>query len=280
MPAAESEPWGDLPRGMAIDFDAPNQARLFDALLGGRDNYAADRDAVERLAALAPGVRQMARDHREWFCRALRLLVTQRGVDQFIDLGSGLPTVDNTHQIVQRHNPDAKVVYIDNDPVVLAHGRALLEENDNTHMLDYDITEPEYVTSDPDLRRRIDFDRPIGLMLCAVTGHLLDDVVARTTVHGWVDALAPGSYVVLSQQFDHADGSHYATLAAALRDGFRNTRIATAFRDRTEIECWFKGLELIEPGLTFLHEWWPDGPRMSPLTDMNFMMLGGMGRKV
>ncbi|SES47624.1 SAM-dependent methyltransferase [Actinokineospora terrae] len=280
MPAAESEPWEDCAKGMAIDFDAPNQARLFDALLGGRDNYAADRAAVEQLAVLAPGVRQMAKDHREWFCRALRLLVTQRGVDQFIDLGSGLPTVDNTHQIVQRHNPDAKVVYVDNDPVVLAHGRALLEENDNTHMLDYDITEPEYVTTDPDLRRRIDFDRPVGLMLCAVTGHLLDDVVARATVHGWVDALAPGSYVVISQQYDPADGSHHSTLAATLRDVFRSTKIATAFRDRTEIECWFKGLEMVEPGLSYLHEWWPDGPRMTPLNDMNFMMLCGMGQKL
>ncbi|WP_026424779.1 SAM-dependent methyltransferase [Actinokineospora inagensis] len=279
MSAAESEPWDEYPRGAALDFDAPNQARLFDALLGGRDNYAADREAVTKLSALAPGAHQMTRDHREWFSRALRLLVTQRGVDQFIDLGSGLPTVDNTHQIVQRHNPDAKVVYIDNDPVVLAHGRALLEENDNTHILDYDITEPEFVTSDPDLRRRINFDRPIGLMLCMVTGFLLDDVVARATVHGWVDALAPGSYVVVSQQYDPADGSHYADIAHALRDGFRNSKIATAFRDRHEIESYFKGLEMVEPGLSYLHEWWPDGPRMAKLNDLNFLILGGMGRK-
>ncbi|PPK66315.1 SAM-dependent methyltransferase [Actinokineospora auranticolor] len=279
MSAAERSPWDPRPPGASLDFDAPNQARLFDALLGGRDNYAADREVVARLAAMAPGVEQMARDHREWVGRVLRLLVTRRGVDQFLDLGSGLPSGDNTHQIVQRQNPEAKVVYIDNDPVVLAHGRALLEENEYTHMLDFDITRPDRVTTDPGLRKCVDFDRPMAVLLCAVTGHILDDDVVRALVRGWVEALPSGSYLVLSQQYDPADGSVHSVLARTLFKEFMGTAVATSFRERPEIEGYFEGLRLIEPGLVLLHKWWPDGPRLTPLCELNHLMLGALAQK-
>ncbi|WP_018684999.1 SAM-dependent methyltransferase [Actinokineospora enzanensis] len=279
MPAAEHTSWDPHSRGASIDFDAPNQARLFDALLGGRDNYVADREVVDQLADLAPGVGQMVRDHREWVGRVLRLLVTQCGVDQFLDLGSGLPGLDNTHQIVQRNNPEAKVCYIDNDPVVLAHGRALLEENENTHMLEFDITRPETVTTDPGLRRRVDFDRPMAVLLCAVTGHILDDDVVRQTVRGWVKAIPSGSYVVVSQQFDPADGSVHSELARTLHKAFLGTAVATAFRERGEIESYFEDLRMVEPGLVQLHKWWPDGPRLVPLSEWNHLMLGALARK-
>ncbi|GLZ42364.1 SAM-dependent methyltransferase [Actinokineospora sp. NBRC 105648] len=279
MTPAERSSCEMYPRVAALDFEAPNQARMFDALLGGRDNYAADRALVDRIAEIAPHVHEMARDHREWFGRALRLLVTQRGVDQFLDLGSGLPTADNTHQIVQRHNPEARVVYIDTDPVVLAHGRALLEENEYTHMADLDLTDPRYASTDPDLCRKVDFERPVAVMLCAVTGHIVDERRAHDTVRGWIDAVPSGSFIVLSQQYDPADGSRHSELAQALQAAFVGTDVATVFRTREVIEGYLEGLELIDPGLTYLHEWWPDGPRQTPLTDMNYIMLGALARK-
>ncbi|MGW5055344.1 SAM-dependent methyltransferase [Actinokineospora sp. NPDC004072] len=266
-------------QGGVVDFDRPNQARLVDALLGGRDNYAADRELVDRLLDVDPGARQMARDHRAWVLRCLRLLSTAHGVDQFIDLGSGLPTTDNTHQIVQRHNPEARVVYVDNDPLVQAYGRALLEENDQTHMAACDLTDPHAVVSSPVLTRTIDFDRPVGLMLCAIVHHILDDTRAAEVVRGWVDVLPAGSYVMLTHQFDPDDGGEHSALARKLDSAFAGTPLAGVHRKREVIEGYLAGLDLIPPGLVLLHKWWPDGPRLRPLAGMNHLTLGAVGRK-
>ncbi|GGS60977.1 MULTISPECIES: SAM-dependent methyltransferase [Actinokineospora] len=266
-------------RSGVIDFDRPNQARLVDALLGGRDNYAADRALVSLLLEVDPGARQAARDHRDWVLRCLRLLATAHGVDQYIDLGSGLPTTDNTHQIVQRHRSDARVVYVDNDPVVQAYGRALLEDNDLTHMAPCDLTDPHAALSAPELARVIDFDRPIGLMMCSVIHHILDDAVAAKVVRGWVDLLPSGSYVLLTHQCDPEDGGEHSALAHRLDAALRDTPIAGVHRRRATIEGYLDGLEMVEPGLSLLHEWWPDGPRMLPLTGMNHLMLGAVARK-
>ena len=262
-----------------LDFDRPNLARLVDALLGGRDNYAADRALVDRLLDLDPGARQMARDHRDWVLRGLRLLVTAHDVDQFIDLGSGLPTTDNTHQIVQRYNSEARVVYVDNDPVVQAYGRALLEENENTHMASCDLTDPVAAMDTPELSRNLDLDRPIGLMMCSVVHHILDDDTAAEVVRGWVDVLPSGSYLMLTHDYDPADGSDHSALAHKLDEAFRQTPLESVHRTRDQIERYFDGLDLIDPGLDLLHNWWPDGPRMRPLTGLNHIVLGAVARK-
>ncbi|MGX7829443.1 SAM-dependent methyltransferase [Actinokineospora sp. 24-640] len=264
--------------GGVLDFDRPNQARLVDALLGGRDNYAADRALVDRLLSLDPGARQVARDHRAWVLRCLRMLVTVHEVDQFVDLGSGLPTADNTHQIVQRHNSAARVVYVDNDPVVQAYGRALLEENERTHMASCDLTEPGAALAAPELARHLELDRPIGLMMCSVVHHILDDGDAGKVVRAWLDVLPAGSFLMLTHNWDPGHGEHSA-LARRLDAAFTNTPLAAVHRSRTAISGYFDGLEMVDPGLALLHEWWPDGPRLRPLSGMNHLVLGGVGRK-
>ncbi|WP_436497501.1 SAM-dependent methyltransferase [Actinokineospora sp. HUAS TT18] len=279
MPSADRSSWDTVPRLTPLDFDKPNLARLTDALLGGRDHYASDRKVMDQVLDLAPGAKQMARDHRDWIIRVLRLLVGERRVDQFVDLGSGLPTVDNTHQVVQRYNPEARVIYVDNDPVVQAHGRALLEENDRTHVAGCDFSQPAKALGDPDLAPHLDLTRPVALMMNSVIHHIPDDTHAASVVRDWLAAVPSGSYLMLTHHYDPADGSEASSLIRELEKMFRDTEIATAPRSREQIASYFDGLELVPPGLTYPHDWWPSGPRMLPLSALNFTMLGAVARK-
>ncbi|MCG8914414.1 SAM-dependent methyltransferase [Actinokineospora sp. PR83] len=262
-----------------LDLEAPNQARLSNALLGGRDNYTADRNLVERLLRIAPEARAVAREHREWVGRVLRMLTVQRRVDQFLDLGAGLPTADNTHQIVQRTNAEARVFYVDNDPIVLAHGRALLEENELTHVAEADLTDPAAALASPVLTRHLDLTRPVALMMCDVVHHITDDATALTVVRGWLDALPTGSYLVLTHHFDPEDGGEPSALARRLDHELRDTPLATTHRGRARIDEFLTGLKRVPPGLVPLHDWWPDGPRFSPLAPMNHTVVGVVAYK-
>jgi SAM-dependent methyltransferase len=262
-----------------LDFEVPNQARLCDALLGGRDNYAADRVLVDRLLRVAPEARAVAREQREWVGRVLRLVTAQRRVDQFLDLGSGLPTGDNTHQIVQRHNSEASAFYLDNDPIVLAHGRALLAENERTHVVEADLTEPAAALGSPVLERHLDLTRPVGLLMCDVLHHITDDTTALRVVREWVAMLPPGSYLMLTHRLDPEDNGPLSGLAAELDRELRGTPLATAHRTRGVLDGFLAGLDRVPPGLVPLHEWWPDGPRFAPLAPMNHTVVGVVARK-
>jgi SAM-dependent methyltransferase len=266
------------PPGVAPS-ERPTLAGLHDALLDGHDHYAPDRAALAALLEIAPGAQAAAKDHRAWMHRVIRFLTVRRGIDQYLDLGSGLPTAENTHQVVQRHNPEAHVVYVDDDPVVQAHGRALLEENDRTFVSGADLTKPGETLLDPVLARNLDFTRPLGLIVCSVAHHIDDLERARKIVHSYVDALAPGSYVLLSHLYDPRDGGERSTLAVAQGKQFQGTGFGSVCRDRDEIASLFEGLELIPPGLVHPHEWWPEGPRLTSLTDSHFTTLAGVGRK-
>ncbi|SDD99023.1 SAM-dependent methyltransferase [Actinokineospora iranica] len=279
MPRADRSCWDEVPQVTALDFDTPNQARLIDAFLDGRDNYPADREVVQRVERIAPGIKQLVKDHRAWVGRALRMLAVQRHMDQFLDLGSGLPTNDNTHQIVQRHRPDARVVYVDTDPVVLAHGRAVLEENDHTHIVDVDFTDAARAVADPEISRRIDFTRPVTVMMTGIIHHILDDAQAHATVRSWVDAVPSGSYLIFSHQLVPADGGERTVLVRDLEAAFAGTKVALVHRELSTLENYFDGLEMVPPGLVHLHEWWPDGPRMAPLRPVHWTALGGVARK-
>ncbi|MEC3977071.1 SAM-dependent methyltransferase [Amycolatopsis sp. H20-H5] len=254
---------------MSLDFDRPSIARIFDALVGGRDHDEADHEALGRILARAPEALEMARELRHWLTRTVRYLADRAGVDQFLDLGSGFPTAENTHQVARRYNPEAQVVYVDSEP----DARALLEENDFTHLSGSDLTDPAATLADPALARHLDFTRPIGLILCSIIHHIDDVEQARETVRGYVDAMAPGSYLVLAHQFDPADDSE---VAASPEERFGGTGLDTLHRTREEIESFFEGLDYVEPGLTFPHLWWPDGPRFTPLSTANFTTLGGV----
>ncbi|MFD9892651.1 SAM-dependent methyltransferase [Amycolatopsis sp. NPDC059027] len=270
---------GETDRCAPLDFGKASLARLSDALLGGHDHYEVDREAMRRLLAIAPGARAMAKEHRDWLVRVVRFLASKRGVDQFLDLGSGMPTAENTHQVAQRYNPEAKVVYVDNDPLVQVHGRVVLEENDLTHVSGADLTLPEETLWDPVVTTHLDFAEPIALILCSIVHHIDDFERASRIVRTYVDALAPGSYLLLTHHFDPAENSARQELARLLENTFQGTGLGSVHRTREQIESFFAGLELLPPGLCHLHEWWPDGPRLAPLSELNFLTLGGVARK-
>ncbi len=178
-----------------IDTTKASIARVYDAALGGKDNYEVDREVVRRLAQLVPDIGKYAWDERNFLIRVTRFLAGEAGITQFLDCGSGLPTAENIHQVAQRIQPDARVVYIDNDPVVLAHGRALLEENDQTHFSAADIFEPRQVLNDEIIRKHLDFSEPIAVFQLGTLCHYDGERSPQSIMQEYIDALPSGSYV-------------------------------------------------------------------------------------
>lgn len=270
--ANETDPFAEwAPHG--IDISTPSIARVYDAALGGKDNFAADRAAAEQLFSRVPGIREGALENRKILVRGVRYLAEQ-GIDQFLDLGSGLPTAQNTHQVAQAANPDASVVYVDIDPIVLAHGRALLSENARTRVVTADAREPDRVLALPEVRELIDFTRPVGLLMVAIVHHLNDDEDPAGTVKAYLDALPSGSYLFLTHF--HANGSPEAAIIEEVLQGAHNTG---RFRSREEVESFFDGTELVEPGVVTLPYWRPDTEVPEPLRPEQLIVLGGIGRK-
>ncbi|HEV3361420.1 MAG TPA: SAM-dependent methyltransferase [Pseudonocardiaceae bacterium] len=265
-----------------IDTSRPNLARCYDALLGGKDNYEIDRRFCAQLLAVAPGVRTLVRDNRGFLIRATRFLAAEAGVDQFLDLGSGLPTAENTHQVAQAINADARVVYVDNDPVVLAHGRALLADNDRTHFVAADFTEPEALLADETVRRCLDLSRPLALYQVGTLQRLADDQRPAELMAAYIDMLPRGSFVVLSHFFNPGEEDlELAESARALERMFLNgpMRGGGRFRARAQIAEYFTGLELIAPGLVVVGDWWPDGPRLTEPDPARSLMVGAVAVK-
>ncbi len=257
----------------------PSIARSYDAMLGGKDNYSVDREFIAKTLQHAPSMYPLTRDNRAWLIRVVRYLARQAGIDQFLDCGSGLPTTENTHQAVQRLNTESTVVYVDNDPVVLAHGRALLEENDRTHLAQADFRYPEQLLGEPKVRKHLDFTKPIGFLQVGSLHHASDADQPHEFMKRYVDALPSGSYIAVSHFCQPGDDSESSRLATELEDLFQADASTGRFRTPDEIAGFFDGLDLIEPGLTLLADWWPDGPRLEPLGTAQRLMLGGVGRK-
>ncbi|GAA4885093.1 SAM-dependent methyltransferase [Saccharopolyspora cebuensis] len=262
-----------------IDTTKPSIARVYDAFVGGKDNFEADREVYHQVLRLAPEAAEVGRECRAWLIRVVRFLAGHAEIDQFLDLGSGLPTAENTHQAAQRLNCEARVVYVDNDPSVAAHGRALLEENENTRFAVADLRNPEEILADPVVTRHLDFDRPIGLIQCNTLHHVTDDERPADLMRTYVDALAPGSFVAISHLHNPGDGSRRAELAAESQEKFNALMGSCYYRSREAIEAMFHELELIEPGLVHPFQWWPDGPRLTPASDGAHLLLGGVAVK-
>ncbi|MCF2529497.1 SAM-dependent methyltransferase [Yinghuangia soli] len=262
---------GWIPQG--IDVTRPSIARVYDAALGGKDNFEVDRQAAAQLFARVPDIREGALENRRILSRGVKFLVEQ-GIDQFLDLGSGLPSAENTHQVAQRHNPDASVVYVDIDPIVLAHGRAILAENSRTRVVTADAREPKAVLNLPEVRELIDFSRPVALMMVAIVHHMADDDDPAGIVRAYLDALPSGSYLFLTHF--HANGSPEAT---AVEEELHGAHDSGRFRSREEIEAFFGGLEVVEPGIVTVPYWRPDGAVAEPLTPAQKLLLGGIARK-
>ena len=185
-----------------VDTTKASVARVYDAFLNGTDNYEIDREVLRRIQQVAPEATFLGRDNREFLNRASRFIAGQTEITQYLDCGSGLPTAENTHQVVQRVHPEARVVYVDNDPAVLSHGRALLEENDRTHLIGADIFEPSQVLDNEVVREELDLSQPIALYQCGTLHHYSGERSPADIMREYIDALPSGSYVALSHFFD------------------------------------------------------------------------------
>jgi hypothetical protein len=270
-----------------IDVNKPSVARVYDMLLGGKDNYESDRVIYRQIMELIPELPVWARENRRWLQRAVSWLSREQRIDQFLDLGAGLPTAQNTHQIAQGINPMARVVYVDNDPSVIAHGRALLMDNDHTDFAAADFTHPADVLADPAVTQGLDFSRPIGLIQALVLHHISDLDEALAIQASYLDKLSSGSFVAISHACNPRDGSEAADLATAFEDKFHENFPDLRFRTPAEITSLFGGLDVVDPGLVRLFDWYPpgteDGPDDSPAEDYRAgasqFLICGVARK-
>jgi hypothetical protein len=267
---------GIIPRSekpAEIDTTVAHPARVYDYWLGGKNNFAADREAAERVLAISPGLRFRVRANRAFLARTVRFLATECGVRQFLDIGTGIPTANNTHEVAQAAAPSSRIVYVDNDPIVIAHARALLTSSPEgaTAYLEADLREPDVILAAA--RETLDFSQPIALMLLGVL-HLIQDAEdPYQIVSHLMDALPAGSYLVIS----HPASDIHANQAEVQRR--YNERVATpqTLRSHAQVCRFFDGLQLIPPGVVYVHTWRAD-PDDEPPTEM-VSAHGGMARK-
>ncbi|MBA9007065.1 SAM-dependent methyltransferase [Thermomonospora cellulosilytica] len=265
----------DQPEPVRIDTSRPHPARMYDYYLGGKDNFQADREAAEQAIRGWPALRTAARANRAFLGRAVRFLAGEAGIRQFLDIGTGLPNKDNVHEVAQRIDPACRVVYVDNDPIVLAHARSLLTSTPEgrTAYVDADLRDPEKILAEA--RATLDFDRPIALMLVAVLHFMPDEYGPRRIVQTLVDELPSGSYVAAT----HVTSEFSPEVVANAGEAYRRGGIPGQDRGRAEIhDLVFAGLELVEPGLVVCSEWRPDpgGERPAPA---EVACYGGVARK-
>lgn len=258
-----------------VDAQKANVARVYDYWLGGTHNFQVDRDTARSLVAIDPNIREGARANRAFIGRAVRML-SASGIRQFLDIGSGIPTAQNVHEVAQQVAPGSRVVYADIDPVVVAHSRAILEGNEDAAIIQADLNTPEQILKHPDTIQMLDFSQPIGLLLVAVLHVIPDDDNPLRSVAILRDSLPPGSYVVIC----HATSDSRPERAAAVETVYnRSVAARSAMRSRAQIERFFQGFDLIEPGLVYIPEWRPDSPQDVPDNPSMFWGLVGVGRK-
>jgi hypothetical protein len=263
-----------------INTGVPNPARIYDYFLGGKDNFPADRDVADQVLDIAPVARDVVEDNRAFLRRVVDHLTREAGVRQFIDLGSGLPTQGNVHEIAQAAAPEARVVYVDNDPMVVAHSRALLA-GDNTVAIHGDLRQPDKILEDPEVRELIDLGRPVALLLLAILHFVPDDEDPFGTVARYVDAVPAGSHLAISHgtrdipERPDLSPEEMADMGAKVEQLYQLTTASLVTRGRVEVERFFDGLELLEPGVVEIQRWRPDG--RSSLLPGGF--YGGVARK-
>jgi S-adenosyl methyltransferase len=258
-----------------IDTSVPHSARIWNYWLGGKDCYPVDRAAGDEYTKLFPGINELARASRGFLTRAVTYLARDAGIRQFLDIGTGLPTADNTHEVAQRIAPDSRILYVDNDPLVLVHARALLVATDDgtTAYLDADLRDPDRVLASA--RRTLDFDQPIALMLMGVLGHIVDDEQVLALVRNYVDALPAGSYLA---SYDGTLPAGDSAFDAAQDEYNDSGAVPYILRTPEQIARRFDGLALVEPGVVPHTRWrpepTPDGSLPAPVDG-----YCGVGRK-
>lgn len=275
------DPTGPTNAPTAVDPNKPSIARVYDYCLGGKDNYEIDRVVFNSVGQMLPAPEQLAKVNRSFMIRAVRWLARDAGIDQFLDCGSGLPTMQNVHQVAQHHQPEATVVYVDNDPVVQAHGRALLEDNDRTFFAGADFTQPDRLLTNEIVTSQLDFTRPIGLVHCATLHHVPEEQDPWGVMRHLIGALPAGSFVALSHVHDPGD-EHYGGIVRTINERAQQAGtgggLDVRFRSRGQIEALFDGAELVDPGVVRLADWYPEGP--AELHEpWDHLFLGGIGHK-
>lgn len=271
-PTADQDPADQDPADQ--DYDRPSAARVYDYYLGGSHNFAVDREMARRAIAMWPELPQIMQANRAFLRRAVEHLVAQ-GVTQFLDIGSGIPTVGNVHEVAQAAQPDARVVYVDIDAVAVAHSREILAGDQRTSVVQADFLDVDAVLGSPEVRAQLDLSRPVGVLLVALLHFVPREADPAAVIGRYRDALAPGSHLVVSHatqegQPDRADG-HQAL--------YRRTGTPMTMRSRSEIAALFDGFELVEPGLVFLPQWRPDPGTPPEEHPERFTGLAAVGRK-
>jgi SAM-dependent methyltransferase len=270
----DSSNQGEARLPVDLDTSVAHPARVYDYWLGGKDNFAADREAAEQAIAANPTIVPGVRTNRAFLRRSVRYLAGEAGIRQFLDVGTGLPSADNTHQVAQAVAPDSRVVYVDNDPIVLVHARALLTGTPQgaTAYLDADARDPGSVLAQA--AHTLDFAEPVALMMLAILQLIPDDADPHAIVRCLVDGLAPGSYLVISHPASDVLPDAMAEMQRRLNE---RQREVTTFRPRADTSRFFDGLDLIEPGVVQPHRWRP-GPD-DPGPDQEFTAWCGVARK-
>ncbi len=268
-----SDTFGQKPPG--VDTSKAHAARVWNYLLGGKDNYPADWEVAERFIAIMPSIVDLARADRAFLGRVVRYLAGEVGIRQFLDIGTGLPTANNTHEVAQTVAPECRIVYADNDPLVLVHARALLTSSPEgaTDYVDADLRDPDMILREA--ARTLDFTEPIGLMLLAIVDHILDTDEVAAIVNRLLDALPPGSFMAMTHATAEIDGE-------LMLDGIQRWNEGGAIppltvRSLQEITRFFDGVELLEPGVVSCSLWRPDPRQIGHPVEVD--LFGGVGRK-
>jgi O-methyltransferase involved in polyketide biosynthesis len=256
---------GDAAPLPEIDTSRPHAARIYDYGLGGKNHFAADREVAEKVLAAMPGARTVARENRKFLGRAVRFLAGEAGIRQFLDIGSGLPTTENVHEVAQRAAPSSRVVYVDNDPLVLVHARALLTSSPagRTGYIRADLRDPQAILSDPVTQDVLDFSQPVALILVSVLPFLRDEDRPGEILATLLGALSPGSYLAATHTTAEHDPEGWASTTRA----YTAANIQGQLRDSGEFaRLAFSGLDLVPPGVVLVSEWRPDeaGPHPTP----------------
>jgi hypothetical protein len=260
-----------------IDATVPTAARMYDYYLGGKDNYAADRAAVEELDKVVPSTRRLALNNRRFLQRVVRILTQEYGIRQYLDHGSGLPTQDNVHQVAQRIDPTTHVVYVDNDPMVLVHGRALLEQDQRTVVIQADMRDTDTIFGHAETQRLIDFSEPVCVLFNSVF-HCIPDsdtdgplALARKVR----ERLAPGSFMVMCQLV--SEDPEVREFVTDFMDQATHGHWGRV-RQEKDVESYFEGLEILEPGLVEVSTWRPDTEVAPRQLTQEWIEFGGVGR--
>jgi hypothetical protein len=263
--------------GAGIDTSVPNVARIYDYMLGGKDNFAADRAAAEQLLTAVPEIAGIVRDNRSFIGRAVRFLAGEAGIRQFLDLGAGLPTQSCVHEMARAIAPQARVVYVDNDPVVCSHGRALLGSGNGIAAVLGDLRRPAEILRHPEVTGLLDFAQPVAVLCMAVLHFVPDQDKPHEIVAAYRDHLAPGSYLAITHGMSATAEEDPRGSVRSVTNVYQRASASLHVRSLPEIERFFDGFELVDPGLVWMAEWRPD-PGIPPAAPRE-SLRGGVGRK-